>query len=259
MAGKVVEAEPGNETQFCPIRGLPIVRSQRVRTLPGYHLLSLDAGRQALALGSYQAFGETFACNDLHYLHPEDKVFICSEDHKAFLNQMSMQYHRYICHELGERKAERRRMRERAAERQARSAAHQQAQAERRGKKAKHDPYLADPPAGSHATVDPYLTDAGDAAAKDVPAVVPPVSSAPVASTVPLESKPSAKAVRSAATEVKKAAPVAASQASLKIPSDDEGGDDLYEDLDSRKQTKTTSSYATAVGAMLDGNFDDDD
>mmetsp|Transcript_101661 Transcript_101661/g.270388 ORF Transcript_101661/g.270388 Transcript_101661/m.270388 type:complete len:348 (-) Transcript_101661:106-1149(-) len=126
-----VELESGKELLFCPIRGLPVVRSQRVRALPGFHLLSLDAGKEALARGSYDAYGDQFPCQNLEYLHPEDKVFICPEDHKAFLNQMSMQYHRYICHELEERKEERKRLRARAAERKARSEA-QAAQAQQR-------------------------------------------------------------------------------------------------------------------------------
>merc|ERR1719230_195186 len=129
------EPEAGQEVQFCPVRNLPIVRRQRVRTLPGFHVLSLDAGREALAQGSYKAYGQSFTCTGLEYLHPEDKVFVCDLDHKAFLNHMSMQYHRYIRHELEERKGEKKRLRERAVERQARSAAHAaQQQAEKRAK-----------------------------------------------------------------------------------------------------------------------------
>merc|ERR1719336_192403 len=109
-----------------------MLNSQRVRTLPGFHLLSLDAGKEALARGSYVAFGTQFPCQNLEYLHPDDKVFICPEDHKAFLNQMSMQYHRYIRHELEERKAERKRLRARAVERKARSEAHAAAQVQQR-------------------------------------------------------------------------------------------------------------------------------
>merc|ERR1719191_1983989 len=119
----VPDLEPGQEIQFCPIKQQPIVRSQRVCTLPAFHLLSLGAGREALARGYYEAFGQRFSCTELEYLHPDDKVFICAEDHKAFKNQMSMQYHRYIRHELEERKAEKKRLRARASERQARSAA----------------------------------------------------------------------------------------------------------------------------------------
>merc|ERR1719507_158619 len=122
------EAEPGREVMFCPILGLPIVPALRVRTLPGFHLVSLDAGKEALARGSYQVLGQRFPCQSLEYLHPDDKVFICAEDNKAFLNEMSMRYHRYIGHELKERKAERKRLRERAEERKGRSAAHQAAQ-----------------------------------------------------------------------------------------------------------------------------------
>lgn len=130
-----VEPEPGREFQFCPIRQLPIVRHQRVRALPGFHLLSLDAGKEALARGFYDAYGKQFPCQNLEYLHPDDKVFLCPEDHKAFLNQMSMQYHRYICHELEERKEERKRLRARAVERKARSEAHA-AQAQQRQQQA---------------------------------------------------------------------------------------------------------------------------
>eukprot|EP00811_Abedinium_folium_P001519 NODE_11390_length_1290_cov_3.677558.p1 GENE.NODE_11390_length_1290_cov_3.677558~~NODE_11390_length_1290_cov_3.677558.p1 ORF type:complete len:317 (+),score=112.05 NODE_11390_length_1290_cov_3.677558:122-1072(+) len=124
MMDDMPEVEVHSEVVFCPIENLPIVRSQRVRTLPGFHVLSLCAGKQAVARGYYDAFGQRFPCHDLEYLHPEDRIYVCPEDRKAFLNKMSMQYHRYICHELGERKVERKRLRERVAERQARSLAH---------------------------------------------------------------------------------------------------------------------------------------
>lgn len=140
------EPEGGRELHFCPVRGLPIERSQRVRALPGFHLLSLDAGKEALARGSYQAFGQQFPCQNLEYLHVDDKVFICAEDHKAFLNQMSMQYHRYIRHELEERKAERKRLRARAQERKVRSEVHA-AQAHQRQQQAQNQPQqLQQPP-----------------------------------------------------------------------------------------------------------------
>merc|ERR1719336_1184430 len=122
-----------------------MLNSQRVRTLPGFHLLSLDAGKEALARGSYVAFGTQFPCQNLEYLHPDDKVFICPEDHKAFLNQMSMQYHKYIRHELEERKSERKRLRARAAERKARSEAFA-AEAQQRQQQQQHQrPEQQDP------------------------------------------------------------------------------------------------------------------
>lgn len=112
--------EPGQEVLFCPVRKLPIQRDARVRTIPGFHILSLDAGKEALARGSYKACGDKdFSCTDLQYLHPDDKVFTCEEDGKQFLNEMSLHYHRYIRFELEERKEERKRLRERAAERKA--------------------------------------------------------------------------------------------------------------------------------------------
>ncbi|CAE7915682.1 unnamed protein product [Symbiodinium sp. KB8] len=111
-----LETEPGSEPHFCPVKALPIKRTHRVRTLPGFHLLCLDAGKEAMARGSYEAFGQRFHCESLEYLHQDDKVFICPQDQKAFLNQMSMRYHQYIRHELQERKEERKRLRERAEE-----------------------------------------------------------------------------------------------------------------------------------------------
>lgn len=158
----VPETEPGHEVQFCPIRNLPIIRSQRVRALPGYHLLCLAAGREALARGYYTAFQTKFQCTDLEYLHIDDKVFICPEDHKAFLNQMSMQYHRYIRYELEERKAERKRLRERAVERLARSAAQlqqrQQAQQLQQAQQAQQEEQARQQdPRGQTAATDPVV------------------------------------------------------------------------------------------------------
>eukprot|EP00930_Biecheleria_cincta_P002058 TRINITY_DN103115_c0_g1_i1.p1 TRINITY_DN103115_c0_g1~~TRINITY_DN103115_c0_g1_i1.p1 ORF type:complete len:319 (-),score=84.00 TRINITY_DN103115_c0_g1_i1:36-992(-) len=121
-----VEPEPGTEPVFCPVRGLPVKRGFLARTLPGFHVLSLEAGKEALARGKYEAFGKSFVCEGLEYLHTDDKIFICEQDNKAFLNHMSMRYHQYIRHELEERKQERRRMRERAEERKARSERHRQ-------------------------------------------------------------------------------------------------------------------------------------
>ncbi|CAE8648900.1 unnamed protein product, partial [Polarella glacialis] len=57
-----VEAEAGKELQFCPVRGTPIQRGYRVRALPGFHLLSLDAGKEAMARGSYEAYGKKWMC-----------------------------------------------------------------------------------------------------------------------------------------------------------------------------------------------------
>mmetsp|Transcript_11094 Transcript_11094/g.29409 ORF Transcript_11094/g.29409 Transcript_11094/m.29409 type:complete len:325 (-) Transcript_11094:63-1037(-) len=316
----VVELEPGMEVQFCPVQNLPISRGGRVRTLPGFHLLSLGAGREALARGSYQAFGQKFVCNDLEYLHPDDRVFICAEDHKAFLNQMSMQYHRYICHELSERKAERKRLRERAAERQARSAAHaqqrrNQAQQQAAGAKAAteaatplatNDPYLADAASGTKvvddpygaAAEDPYLVDsAGDTAAAEAPSegAATPAQAAPTsqgASTKATGAPPATGAIaKSAAAQrpttalvpVQVAAASAAPPAKDPVPAATQNAvvlskagttkappvaavdtcdeEDLYGDIGgpATKKSKTSSTYASAIGKMLNDDFDDDD
>jgi len=174
----VLEPEPGLEVHFCPILALPILREQRVRTLPGFHLLSLAAGREALARGSYQLHGQKFPCNSLEYLHPYDKVFICAEDHKAFLNLTSMHYHRYICHELEKRMAERRRLRERAAERQARSQAHA-AQRQHQARREAHE-RQREVAAPANASV---LTQTSSGSGKTLPMPVKgrPVSASPAA------------------------------------------------------------------------------
>eukprot|EP00927_Polykrikos_kofoidii_P020395 TRINITY_DN1965_c0_g1_i1.p1 TRINITY_DN1965_c0_g1~~TRINITY_DN1965_c0_g1_i1.p1 ORF type:complete len:344 (+),score=67.47 TRINITY_DN1965_c0_g1_i1:75-1106(+) len=228
----VVETEPGLEIQFCSVLGLPIEKGHRVRTLPGFHLLSLSAGREALARGSYQAFGQKFPCHDLEYLHPEDRAFICAEDNKMFLNQMSMQYHRYINHELGERKEERKRLRERAAERHARSVAHaaaqqkQQQQQEREQKRARRqqaaatadgsgggvggaavnasvgaDPYLpADTSATTLATEDPYGAAAEDPYLADVPGTAAVAAPPGAPATDPVAAGVGARAVTGSET-----------------------------------------------------------
>eukprot|EP00928_Gymnodinium_smaydae_P079653 TRINITY_DN63522_c0_g1_i1.p1 TRINITY_DN63522_c0_g1~~TRINITY_DN63522_c0_g1_i1.p1 ORF type:complete len:328 (-),score=77.47 TRINITY_DN63522_c0_g1_i1:73-981(-) len=293
---QVVDSEPGCEVRFCPVRNMPIARGQCVRTLPGYHLLSLAAGREGLARGSYQAYGETFVCNDLQYLHKDDRIFVCAEDHKAFLNQMSMQYHRYINHELGERKKERKRLRERAVERMARSAAHAQAQL-RQQQERQHadgpaiiDPYLAGARAGEEAEADedPYFTSAaadtatsgGIGAGVEVPhaergaaqagssgagkTLVAGARATGVAA--PLGAQPSAVAVEApavavAATQSRAPALAPARKPVMAVAADDEDEEDLYGDVsgEATKRQKTTSTYATAIGAMLDGDFDDDE
>lgn len=333
--GFAPENEPGSEMQFCPIRQLPIVRSQRVRTLPGFHLLSLAAGREALANGYYTAFGQKFTCTDLEYLHVDDKVFMCAEDHKVFLNQMSMQYHRYIRYELEERKSERKRLRERAAERQARSLAHaareqqkkeqvhQQTQLRQKEPQAApadprasapaatpgavstpavsavgteaanqqlavNDPYLATPAGAPVAVDDPYAVpedpyqegaaEASAAAPKAAPAAgkppagpgqtsvgshreaaeAPVVPAAAATAAVPQQAPAAASPVAP-----RPAVPVAAQNASAPAKSQekDATADDLYGDVADRevKKPRTTSTYASAIGAMMTDDFDEDE
>lgn len=289
VVGYVAEVEQGSEIQFCPILQQPIIRSQRVRTLPGFHLLSLGAGREALARGYYDAFGQRFSCAELEYLHPDDKVFICAEDHKAFKNRMSMQYHRYIRHELEERKLERKRMRERATERQARSAAHaarqqQQQQAPVAAKTAvasggrEADPRSVStssvaPPAASTAGAeaasqllainDPY-GDSGESRVTHDPYAVAedgePHSDAPALAAVPISTASTVVASKPPASAP--AAVVVAQppkKAQVKPPSVDE--DDLYGDVAGPevKKQKTASTYASAIGAMMTDDFDEDE
>mmetsp|Transcript_80066 Transcript_80066/g.138971 ORF Transcript_80066/g.138971 Transcript_80066/m.138971 type:complete len:320 (-) Transcript_80066:51-1010(-) len=314
--GFAPEPESGNEIQFCPIRQLPIVRNQRVRTLPGFHLLSLSAGREALAVGYYQAFGQRFVCTDLEYLHVDDKVFVCAEDHKAFLNQMSMQYHRYIRYELEERKAERKRMKERAAERQARSAAHaaqlqqkkeqvqQKAQLRQKENQAAADPRSPAPAAkpGVSGTPSTSAAEQTSQLAVDDPYAAVPVAmddpyaapedpyqdGATEASTAAQKAGAASKvpgglgqagsgsrpaATEASATSVPAATPVAASVAAGPAPANlaaksasppprkEAPEDDLYGDVADRevKKPRTASTYATAIGAMMTDDFDEDE
>eukprot|EP00931_Biecheleriopsis_adriatica_P038449 TRINITY_DN22026_c0_g1_i6.p1 TRINITY_DN22026_c0_g1~~TRINITY_DN22026_c0_g1_i6.p1 ORF type:complete len:275 (-),score=65.42 TRINITY_DN22026_c0_g1_i6:63-887(-) len=257
-----VDPEPGYEPQFCPVHGMPIKRTHRVRALPGFHLLSLGAGKEAMALGSYKAFGKTFICEGLDYLHPDDKVFICPEDNKAFLNQMSMRYHQYIRHELEERKAERKRLRERAEERKARADRHRQ-QPEVAAAHARNLPAAPVSAASS-------LLRTGSVPA-DAPAIAPELQSQGVREDPYMEAAP-AVAVKQEASDPPRppapaqAAPTLASDprqpvakpAEAVAPADEE---DLYGDIGGgeAKRQKTGSSYATAMNAMLGGDFEDDE
>jgi len=289
VKGYVAEVDQGSEIQFCPILQQPIIRSQRVRSLPGFHLLSLGAGREALARGYYEAFGQRFSCTELEYLHPDDKVFICVEDHKAFKNRMSMQYHRYIRHELEERKLERKRMRERAAERQERSLAHAARQQQLQqapplpaltagssaGREA--DPRTVStssvaPPAaitaGAEATNDPYGDSAESGVTHDPYAVEDgePPSDAPVPVAVPIST--ASTTVASSKPPALAPPPVAVAQpkqeaevkAPVKAPATDDD-DDLYGDMGGPevKKQKTASTYASAIGAMMTDDFDEDE
>lgn len=257
------EAELGKELHFCPIRGLPIQRSQRVRTNPGFHLLSLDAGKEALARGFYDAFGARFNCVSLEYLHPDDKVFLCAEDHKAFLNQMSMQYHRYIRHELEERKAERKRLRERAEERKLRaSQMHARAAA---GAPEPHAPMTPMTPAPSRlappvaapqeedysllAKDDPYSQ--AVAAAPSAPAAPTKQAGAAVAAAQPLPLAAEFHDIPASTVQ-----PQPASKAAAQPDSED-----LYGDVDGReaKKARGDSTYASAMTAMLGNDFDEDE
>lgn len=267
----VADIEPGDETQFCPIRNLPIKRGQRVRTLPGYHLLSLSAGREAVARGFYDAFGERFECTDLEYLHTDDRIFICAEDHKAFKNQMSMQYHRYIQHELNERKGERKRLRERYYERQARSLAHAARQQQPATASKPATTKTAREPASDPRVMAPASSSAGVEAAEaglgttreaalgtDV-ATDDPYALAP--DPEPAAASQAASEIGAVATSSAVPAPLASASSSAKKPipvaSDD---DDLYGDMepDTKKQ-KSASEYTNAIGAMMGDDFDEDE
>lgn len=259
--------EPGNEAQFCPVLGLPIKRTHRVRTLPGFHLLSLDAGKEAMARGSYEAFSQKFQCEGLEHLHPEDKVFICPQDNKAFLNQMSMRYHQYIRHELQERKAERKRLRERAEERKARA-----------------DRHRLPPEVASRTTTTPMtpmtpMTPGVTSDKTTEPAQkIRRITQEPFHEvTVPTEVAAGHKLrIRSEDPRLFPAPPVATPKVATPgsaltnappeksiitekpLPSEE---DDLYGNLggDEAKGEKIGSSYASAMNAMLKDDFDEDD
>lgn len=298
------EVEVDNDVVFCPIRGLPIIRSQRVRTLPGFHVLSLGAGREALARGYYHAFGQKFPCHDLEHLHQDDRVYICKEDRKAFLNQMSMQYHRYICHELEERKKERKRLRERAAERQARSLAHaaqlqQLQQRQLQAQEAMQGPNETethefvngssakrgtspDAPVASAAAIsgadaatqllatnDPYLGDLAPVhTAIDDPYAIADDPYIETAEPVAMASKEADNSNVSvtqgfcgrlngmiASTAV---ADISLTNSSNRLPA---GVDDLYGEIKEReaKRQRGPSTYANAIGAIFEDDFDEDE
>lgn len=307
------ELEPGREVHFCPIQGLPIRRSQRVRALPGFHLLSLEAGKEAVARGYYDAFGQRFACVHLEHLHPDDKVFVCAEDHKAFLNQMSMQYHRYIRHELEERKAERKRMRARAEERKIRAEkAKQQAQAQAQAAPRAPAAPAAAPAAPSrpsalrHTTQPAAAAAAPEAAAGSKPkkqkkeqptapltpaaALAPPTPGTEAAAAPPKPKKQKkaeqASTPAAAPPAVPAPPPAPAEPPRLAVASDpyslpeeadllmgllgSSGADasaaarseDIYgglEQSEAKKGKGSDQDYATAIGAMLEGGFDDDE
>jgi len=273
---KPPEADPGREVQFCPILGLPIVPALRVRALPGFHLLSLDAGKEAIARGFYVAFGDKFPCHNLEYLHPDDKVFICTEDNKAFLNEMSMRYHRYIGHELMVRKAERKRMRDRAEELKVRRRQQLAAVApaeppmqtqelpQKRRRQFSQDsapsavaaPAVADPyqsatedsfVAPAAAAADPYL-----AATETVEAAPAPAPAADLAAPVAVATPSPAVAAPHSPPVPSVAAPLAAAPAA-------HADDDMYEEMGSAQPPKSSSAYANAIGAMLGDDFDDED
>lgn len=247
--------EPGNEAQFCPVLGLPLKRTHRVRTLPGFHLMSLDAGKEAMAQGSYEAFSQRFKCEGLEHLHPEDRVFVCPQDNKAFLNQMSMRYHQYIRHELEERKVERKRLQQRAEERRARG--------ERRPEATLRPVPATMPPATTPSTpITP--TPAGDRTKETLEVSTMPVSE--VRRSGPPVSVPKRKNAESADPRLSQAplptppavppASKAVAPAESMVPEED-----LYGNIgdDDAKKQKTGSSYASAMTAMLKGDFDEDE
>ncbi|CAE7241718.1 unnamed protein product [Symbiodinium pilosum] len=244
-----LEPEGGFDPQFCPVKALPIKRTHRVRTLPGFHLLCLDAGKEAMARGSYEAFGQRFQCEGLEYLHQDDKVFVCPQDQKAFLNQMSMRYHQYIRHELQERKAERKRLRERAEERKARADRHRQQPEPARAVVANPTPAVFPDPAG---------LDVKHNLVSSVPETPPPVNNEdfPEAKS---SSKPRNEADPRLASTL---TPLPVQTTPLTPPPSTVPADDLYGDLGGEqesKRQKTGSTYASAMTAMMTDDFDDDD
>jgi len=305
-----VEPEPGTEPIFCPVRGLPVKRGFLARTLPGFHVLSLEAGKEALARGKYEAFGKSFVCEGLEYLHMDDKIFVCEQDNKAFLNQMSMRYHQYIRHELEERKQERRRMRERAEERKARSERHRQ-QPEREAQSARALPAAnagqaaasssakastasqapgaskaaanslnqskampGEAPEGAQpaqtAQEDPYLEMPmvkAEPEPTDVPVptdAVPATQPGPRPRVAPVtQASPAPVPAPAPVPPPRPAAPVAALPKPLPpvTPVKTEAAEDLYGDFgeSEAKKQKTGSSYASAMSAMLVGDFEDDE
>ncbi|CAD7936201.1 unnamed protein product [Amoebophrya sp. A25] len=111
---------PKEETvPFCPIRNAPICPEGRARSLPGFHLMSIDAAREALPSGRYRAYGSEYVIRDFEVLHPKDTVYECEVCHKVFLNQGSLQYHHYLKHEMKNTLRDKQRLRD-AAERRKR-------------------------------------------------------------------------------------------------------------------------------------------
>ncbi|CAE7569939.1 unnamed protein product [Symbiodinium sp. CCMP2456] len=258
-----LETEAGSEPHFCPVKALPIKRTHRVRTLPGFHLLCLDAGKEAMARGSYEAFGQRFHCESLQYLHQDDKVFICPQDQKAFLNQMSMRYHQYIRHELQERKEERKRLRERAEERKARADRHRQQPDSLSARAVAADPAPVAPtaPTAPAAPAAPALPDPGlerTSLASDVPETPPPVINEDFPEVkLPKPRNEADPRLASTLTPLPVQTPMTPAPSTQKPPVDD----DLYGDLggEQAKRQKTGSAYASAMTAMMTGDFDDDD
>jgi len=111
---------------FCPVRGVPIVREGRVRTVPGRHILSVEAGNEAMASGFYRVFGQDHPCTDLEILHPDDNVFLCDKDKTSFLTEASLNYHQYINFDLRKKRNERALIEHRNAERRRRQQKREQ-------------------------------------------------------------------------------------------------------------------------------------
>eukprot|EP00439_Symbiodinium_sp_Y106_P033402 s4355_g4.t1 len=232
-----LETEAGSEPHFCPVKALPIKRTHRVRTLPGFHLLCLDAGKEAMARGSYEAFGQRFHCESLEYLHQDDKVFVCPQDQKAFLNQMSMRYHQYIRHELQDRKEERKRLRERAEERKARADRHRQQPDSLSARAVATDPAPAAP---APALPDPGLETRPSSLA-DVPETPPPVEDFQEVK-LPKPRNEADPRLASTLTPLPVQTPMTPAPSTQKPPVDD-----LYGDLggEQAKRQKTGSAYAS--------------
>ncbi|CAD7944589.1 unnamed protein product [Amoebophrya sp. A120] len=104
---------------MCPVKHAPICPEGRARSLPGFHLLSIDAATEAVKTGSYTAFGQEHIIEDFEVLHPEDTLFICDLDHKVFLNKGSLLYHNFLMHEMQTSLRDKKRLRD-AAERRKR-------------------------------------------------------------------------------------------------------------------------------------------
>eukprot|EP00397_Hematodinium_sp_SG-2012_P057575 GEMP01072124.1.p1 GENE.GEMP01072124.1~~GEMP01072124.1.p1 ORF type:complete len:356 (+),score=87.03 GEMP01072124.1:44-1111(+) len=115
------EVVPEDEAKvaFCPVLGLPLVMERRVRTSPGFHILSQEAGIAAQKQGTYEAYGAAHQCESIELLHKNDEVFV-THDKKAFLTETSMQYYNYVHYELEEQRNERQLLHDRAEQRKRR-------------------------------------------------------------------------------------------------------------------------------------------
>jgi len=138
VLGEVLPEED-TKISFCPILGLPLIMERRVRTSPGFHVMSEEAGQKALKVGQYEAYGDIYKCESLEPLHGDDTVYICQEDKKAFLTEASRDYHRFVHFELEQKRTERQRLQDRNEQRKRLRAAEKERQAEESAEKRRLD------------------------------------------------------------------------------------------------------------------------